>query len=226
MQEIIQYNSLSNQAYDILKRRIIERQLVPNTKLDINEISRQLGVSRMPVVDALARLEGEGLVERRNRVGTFVTALDQAFFDEMFEARLMIEMWAAALIAERMTAADQGTLRTLLSEASLLLQVTTDSSFDYLSSVRYDTEFHLGLIRLCGNSRVIDIYESLNVHAQVARVYSLRALQRAREGQQEHEAILAAFAAGNVEQAQSRQRLHVERSRAGLRVLLDRHGEL
>jgi DNA-binding GntR family transcriptional regulator len=73
---------------------------------------------------------------------------------------------------------------------------------------------------------VIDIYESLNVHGHVARVYSLRALQRALEGQQEHAAILDALAAGNVEQAQERQRVHVERSQLGLRALLDRHGEL
>ena len=226
MQEVIQYSSLSNQVYDILRRRIAERQLAPNAKLDINEIGRQLGVSRMPVVDALARLEGEGLVERRNRVGTFVTPLDNALFDEMFEARLMIEMWATPKIVSRMTASDREAIGSLLKEASLLLHGATDSSFDYLNCVRYDAEFHVGLIRLCGNSRVIDIYESLNQRAQVARVYSLRALPRAQEGQHEHQAIFDAFAAGNVEQAQAAQRHHIERSRTGLSALLDKHGEL
>jgi DNA-binding GntR family transcriptional regulator len=180
----------------------------------------------MPVVDALSRLEGEGLVERRKRVGTFVAPLDQALFDEMFETRLMIEMWAAPLIVAGMQAGDREALVSLLSEAGLLLNGATDNSFDYLTFVRYDAEFHLGLIRLAGNSRVIDIYESLNLHAQVARVYSLRALQRAQEGQREHEAILAAFAVGDVEQARAAQQLHIERSRQGLRALLDRHGEL
>ena len=71
--EPIKYYSLTDQVYDALKRDIIQRTLAANAKLDVNGLALQLGVSRMPVVDALNRLENEGLVEKRNRVGTFVT---------------------------------------------------------------------------------------------------------------------------------------------------------
>src|SRR5689334_13275735 len=98
MQEPIRYDNLSNQVYEILKRQIVNRQHAPNSKLDINQIGKQLGVSRMPVMDAISRLESDGLVERRNRVGTYVTPLDQVSFEEMFETRLMIEMWATPRI--------------------------------------------------------------------------------------------------------------------------------
>ena len=69
----VQYYSLTDQVYHALKRDIVQRKMLPNAKLDVNGLAQELGVSRMPVVDALTRLESEGLVEKRNRVGTFVT---------------------------------------------------------------------------------------------------------------------------------------------------------
>ena len=86
--EPIKYYSLTDQVYDALKRDIIQRTLVANAKLDVNGLALQLGVSRMPVVDALSRLENEGLVEKRNRVGTFVTPVSQRMFIEWFEMLL------------------------------------------------------------------------------------------------------------------------------------------
>lgn len=64
-------SSLSNQAYTILKQRIVERQLKPGAKLDLAAIEAELKVSRMPILAALTRLEHEGLVTIRNRVSTF-----------------------------------------------------------------------------------------------------------------------------------------------------------
>ncbi len=224
--ESVQYFSLSDQAYDILKRNIIERQLAPNTKLDINALGQQLGVSRMPILDALTRLEAEGLVLRRNRVGTYVMPLDKAVFEEIFEARGMVEQWATSPVIAHLQADDIIQLRALLDEAGQLLTNATEETLDYRRFVEYDQRFHLTLIQLCGNTRIIEFYRSLNSHMQIARVYSLRALSRCIEGQTEHEAILEAFAAHNVERARTAQQHHLERSRTGVLALLEEHGVL
>lgn len=92
--ERIEQATLSERTYQALKRHIVERQVMPLEKLDIQELSQQQGVSRMPIIDALTRLEIEGLVQRHNRVGTYVTPLDRATYEEVFAARSMVEQWS------------------------------------------------------------------------------------------------------------------------------------
>jgi DNA-binding GntR family transcriptional regulator len=224
--ESVHYVSLGEQVYSILKRSILERQLSPNSKLDINALGQQLGVSRRPILDALTRLEAEGLVIFRNRVGTFVTPLDKTMFEEIFEARDMIEQWASSRIVANLRGEDVMHLRALLQETGQLLAGVTEQTFDYRRSIELDQQFHLALIHLCGNSRVIEQYSSLNSHMQIVRAYSLRALKRSQEGQVEHEAILEAFTARNVERAQAAQSHHTQRSRIGVLALLDQYGVL
>ena len=218
--------SLSDQAYTIIKQRIVERQLKPGTKLDLAAIEAELQVSRMPILDALTRLEHEGLVTIRNRVGTFVAPLGIMVYEELFEMRIMIEQWVTPTIILHISNHDVAQLRALLDATQQMLNDVTEQTFDYRSFTRCDEEFHLSLIRLCRNSHLINAYTALNMHIHTARVYSLRALTRSREGQAEHEAILAAFAARNVEQARQTQLCHAERSRQGALALLQAHGEL
>ena len=218
--------SLSDQAYAIIKQRIVERQLKPGAKLDLAAIEVELKVSRMPILDALTRLEHDGLVTVRNRVGTFVAPLGITVYEELFEMRIMIEQWVTPKIILHMSNHDVAQLRALLDSTRQMLKDVTEQTFDYHSFTRCDEEFHLRLIRLCRNSHMINAYAAMNMHIHTARVYSLRALARSREGQAEHEAILAAFAARNVEQARQTQLYHAERSRQGALALLQAHGEL
>jgi DNA-binding GntR family transcriptional regulator len=220
----VQYFSLSDQVYTILKRSIVERRLGPNTKLDINGMGQQMGVSRMPILDALTRLEAEGLVTRKNRVGTYVTPIDRHMFEEMFETRDMIEQWTTDKVVANLTEADLDELGKLLDKAGKLLAGVDEQDFDYRQYIEYDERFHVKLIRVSRNTRVIGFYLSLNSHMQIARAYSLRALTRSQEGQHEHEAILEAFAARDVKRARKAQQHHLQRSRSGVLALLEEHG--
>lgn len=112
---------------------------------------------------------------------------------------------------------------TLLQQARLLLINVTEKTFQYHQFMTYDQQFHTGLVQLCKNSHVIQFYASQDSHMQIARFYSLQALERSKEGQVEHEAILAAFADRDVEQARHQQQIHLERSRIGVLALLERH---
>jgi GntR family transcriptional regulator, rspAB operon transcriptional repressor len=221
-----QVTSLSERVYDTLKRQIIERELPPNMKLDNNVIAQQLGVSRMPVVDALTRLKAEGLIISRNRVGTYVTPLDRRMFEEIFEARDMIEQWATPKSITYLRDVDSIDLRRLLEKSRQLLVDVIDETFDYRKFREYDQQFHLALVRLCGNDHIIGLYESLNSHIQVARAYSLRALTRSKEGQSEHEAILRAFTNRDIEQARQAQHFHLQRSLEGILRLLEQRDVL
>jgi DNA-binding GntR family transcriptional regulator len=219
-------SNLSDRTYETLKRRIIERQIKPGVKLDLPALEEEFQVSRMPILDALTRLEHEGLVLVRNRVGTFVAPLSANLYEDIFEMRIMIEQWITPKIILHISNHDVAQLRALLDSTGQMLDNVTEQDFDYRSFMRCDEEFHLNLIRLSRNAHIIQSYATMNVHIQTARAYSLRALARSREGQAEHEAILEAFAARNVEQARLTQLHHAERSRQGILTLLQTHGEL
>lgn len=217
---------LTAQVYKILWQEIVRRNLKPNEKLDINKLAEEMSVSRTPVMEALARLEKDGLVQRRNRVGTFVTPFYKDAFIASFQARDMVEQYVTPLSIENLMPTHIKPLeKTLAASAKLLINVD-DENFDYASYTQYDQDFHLTLVKLSGNSQVIEFYRSLNSHMQIARAYSRRALSRAAEGLEEHRQILQAFMNKDVEQARSLQRLHLERSREGVLKIIDEHGFL
>lgn len=223
---IVQQLNLSQQIYNILKQKITERHLPPNTKLDINALAAEMKVSRTPVVEALTRLATERLVIRRNRVGTFVAPLDHTLFEEIFEARQMIEQWALDKAMTRITSEEIEALRQVLLASAALLVGVTDETFDYLKYTEYDVEFHLRLVQAGNNQRISEFYASLNSHLHIARTYSLRALQRSIEGQLEHEMILNAYASGDRAAAEQAQRAHMQKSHEQVLLLLAEHDYL
>jgi len=218
--------TLTDQVHEILKRQIVQRHLVPGSKLDVGDLANRLGTSRMPVVDALNRLEMEGLVERRDRVGTFVTPFSPVDFDDLYAARLMVEQWAMEPIIASITPADIDKLRGILNASKALLKDVNDQTFDYRRFLELDQDFHVNLMSLCSNRRILDWYRSLNAHIQVGRVYSLRALKRCKGAQKEHEAILAALEARDAQGARDAVKDHLTLSQNGILGIINARGDL
>jgi DNA-binding GntR family transcriptional regulator len=215
--ERIQQASLTDQVYDILKRRIIGRDIQSNEKLDVNGLASQLGVSRMPVVDALTRLEGEGLVERRNRVGTFVAPVDERTFQEWFEMRAMIEDWAAPRIAQRTTADEVRRIQGLLDEGRAVLRRSRADAFDFYKFIEtYDTGFHIALLNIAGNSLVIETFSTIHSHARIGRSFVPPAgqLTASEKSQADHEMILKAVASRKATAIAAAMRDHRESSQS------------
>lgn len=211
--ERVQYYSLTDQVYDSIKSGILQGKIRAQEKLDINQLAHLLGVSRMPVVDALTRLETEGLVERRNRVGTFVRPISQRAFIELFDARGMIEDWATPHIIEHASASDFAALQTLLDEAKQQLCQADPNHFDFPRfNESYDMGFHLGLVRLAGNGYIAESYVQLNGRIRIGRSFVPMPATRSAMAQTSHEQILQAFQQRDLEAALKEQRNHRLRS--------------
>jgi DNA-binding GntR family transcriptional regulator len=209
----IQYFSLTDQVYDALKRDIIRRKIAANAKLDVNGLAMQLGVSRMPVVDALTRLESDGFVEKRNRVGTFVVPVSPTVFREWFDARGMIEDWAAPRIVERASNADLAALESMLVLARSVLQKSNARAFDFGHfNEQYDFGFHQGLIKLAGNGTVAETYAALHIRTRIGRSFVDAPVKREGDAQNAHEMILKAFKTRNVAKTIKLQKIHREDS--------------
>ena len=113
-------NSLSEDAYLSIRDEILRGQLRPGTPLSRRRLARELGMSVLPVTDALRRLEDDGLVETRARAGTRVRVPSANDIRELYELREALETQAARLFAARATPAQRLELRRLAEQVDVL----------------------------------------------------------------------------------------------------------
>src|SRR5438874_10136075 len=112
--------SLSDRAYAAIREEILRGQLRPGTPLSRRRLARELGMSVLPVTDALRRLEVDGLVESRARAGTRVRVPTDHDIHALYELREALETQAARLFVQRATPAERQALRTLAARVDAL----------------------------------------------------------------------------------------------------------
>ena len=122
---------LAEQAYELLKAAILEGRLPPGTPLSRRRLAEELGMSPVPVGDAVARLEGEGLVESKPRAGTRVRIATTEEIHGNYVLREALETHSARLFAESAEARFQ---KRLLSAASKL-----DAAYSALARSKHYT---------------------------------------------------------------------------------------
>jgi DNA-binding GntR family transcriptional regulator len=184
--------ALTEQTYQVLKDRILRRQLQPGERISVDDIAQRLGVSRTPVTDGLKRLAVEGLVEIVPRRGTFVSTLTAKDVAELFDVRAVIEQHAAQSVL-REGKADEF-LRRIEQPMDHMRQATASGDYrDYPAFMDGDRDFHLALVDLAENSRLSRVYAELNVHIQVSRAHYLSTVEDSVQALREHDAIIGAF---------------------------------
>jgi len=112
--------TLSEKAYLAIREAILRGRLRPGTPLSRRRLARELGMSVVPVTDALQRLADTGLVEIRARAGTRVRVPSQADVRELYELREALESQSARLFAERATPRQRLELRRLARKLDAL----------------------------------------------------------------------------------------------------------
>lgn len=98
--------SAEDAVTDALRSAIRNGELAPGSRLAQAELAEQLGVSRIPLRDALRRLEVEALVRIDGRKGAFVTALDPDEVAEIYEMRILLEQTCVRRALEHLQAED------------------------------------------------------------------------------------------------------------------------
>ena len=112
--------SLADSAYLAIRNEILRGQIRPGTPLSRRRLASELGMSVVPVTDALRRLQGEGLVETRPRAGTRVRVPSQEDVRELYELREALETQSARLFAERASSAQRLELTRLAEHLDVL----------------------------------------------------------------------------------------------------------
>ncbi|WP_028267759.1 GntR family transcriptional regulator [Arthrobacter sp. MA-N2] len=185
--------SKSEQAYAAVKARIVEGTYTPGYRLVLAKIAEDLGVSVVPVREAIRRLEAEGLVKFERNVGATVSGIDPTEYLYTMQTLSIVEGAATALSAPLIGAADIARARAVNAQMRDCLE-----HFDPVRFTALNQDFHSVLFEHCPNPHILDL-----VHRGWNRLASIRASTfrfvpgRAQESVQEHEALLQLIESGS-----------------------------
>ena len=181
--------TLSEQIFTIIRERIISGDLPEEQPIRQDALANELGVSKIPLREALARLEQEGLLTSQANRGFFVRSLGASEAEEIYELRLAIEPDAAARAARVATTADQDAAREALTALDVAAR-------DALHEVAHrNRAFHLALVRPLGAALTFQLIERLQVLAERYVVQHLKPAGREDRAHEEHHALLDAWLA-------------------------------
>jgi DNA-binding GntR family transcriptional regulator len=206
--------SLTKVVSDRIRGRILDGTLRPGERLVEDRLSAELGVSRVPVREALLGLSREGLVRLEPRRGASVAEVTPRIVDELVEVRALLEGLNARLAARRHDPKIVALLRDTLERGDAAART---GSAEELS--RLNAEFHERLTEASRNSVLADTMRSLRERTSLA--FALNSRTRAREDWQEHAGILAAVIEGDEELAALLATRHVHNAAAALAKATD-----
>jgi DNA-binding GntR family transcriptional regulator len=149
----------SELAYDELLERIVTLRLPPGALVNEQAMANELGLGRMPVREAIARLATDRFITVLPRRGAVVSPIGLDEVLNMFEAREAIECGVAYIVAKRASAEDLGTLRELVKAAD-----GAREGADHEAFLRDDHAVHAFLVHMVRNSLLQDAADRLLLH--------------------------------------------------------------
>ena len=159
----------------LLRQAILDGALEGGSVLRQGEMAKKFGVSRIPVREALLKLEGEGLVETQPRRGVVVTVLSAEDFEEILEMRFALESLALELAAPRFTPDDLRDALKLVTDAEATMRASADPDSREEFESRWGNMnwvFHRHLYAVAKRPRLLSSIE--NLHQLFARHLRMR----------------------------------------------------
>jgi DNA-binding GntR family transcriptional regulator len=204
----IRRTNLREEALAVLRAAILGGDLAPGSIHSAVSLAERLGVSPTPVREAMLDLVKSGLVEVLPNRGFRVTVIDDRDMDEIYELRTMLEVPALALVIERSSELDLRALRSPLAELE-----AAAADRDVRAFLVADRTFHLDLLALAGNRRLVGIVAELRDQTRIIGLQSLAAAGALAASAAEHRPILEAVQARDAAAAQRLMVLHLEHTR-------------
>ncbi len=198
--------SLKDKTYEALKDAISSMNIYEHTqepRLDERQLAHDLGVSRTPIREAIARLEQEGLVRIAPRRGVFVVRKSKAEIIEMITVWAALESMAARLVT---TTADDCEIAGLRRMFATYDGDRVEAHIDEYSETNID--FHQALLRLSRSALLNELCENLFIHMRSIRMRTISEDDRASRSIIDHMAIIEALEARDTDLAERLVRQH------------------
>lgn len=162
----IKHKPLGELIADEMKRQIWNKELKFGERLLETDLAEKFDVSRSTIREALRILEIEELVISKARKGTYITEFTSQDLEEITELRMIIEVRAFIEALPNLTKKDEQALEKIVEE---MKEVANEGNWNKLFDL--DMYFHGYVVNLCGNSRIIKIYDSLQVQIRTVLMY-------------------------------------------------------
>lgn len=186
----ISSTTVREQVYEQLRSLVIQGHYAQDYRFDLNQLSKDLGVSRTPLGAAIQQLKNEGLLIVKPRSGTFLNLLDEKDVREAFELRKILEVGATSLVLDKITAAEVAKISTLNDEMKRILE-KGDYQQNLGDFISLDKQMHELFINSSQHKLLIDTYGRINTLLLVSRVRHDFKLEDSWQTLKEHEAIVS-----------------------------------
>lgn len=204
---------LKNNAYRLLKERIIAGELAGGDFLTERELAESLGMSKTPIRFALERLELEGFVRVSPQRGIVVREPAVGEIADQFEIRMALESFAVRQMAGNLSEEQIEQV-----EANLHKQKEAADAGDVSGAVELDTEFHMLFCNFLGNGEICRVMSHLRdrISVVIRRVFSESDPTRLFDSHDEHRGIARAAISGKADLAVKRLEKHFEYGKQSL----------
>lgn len=162
----LKVESLTDQAYDVLKSKIISKEFPPGMRLVDSQIAKEYGISRTPLRDAIRKLYEEGLVTSNGGRGYCVFQPTRKDIEEIFEIRLIIDR---AVVTKLIKEILPGNAEAVESIRRVYKELEGQKGFSGEHFVKSDEDFHDLLISMMGNSRLSNYYDEIRSQTRAFR---------------------------------------------------------
>jgi DNA-binding GntR family transcriptional regulator len=216
---VIVVRTLSERVFEIVREQIVSGKLPEDTPLRQDALASELGVSKIPLREALARLEQEGLLKSHANRGYFVQPMSAEQVDEIFALRLAIEPRAAAFAARRATDED----RARATKAYDDLETAANSNLADVAMRNRD--FHTALVRAGGKLLTTQLVERLAILAERYVIAHLQPAGRDARAHLEHRGLIDAWLDRDGPQVEKRLKAHIQGTLTDLREQFEADAE-
>jgi len=210
--QILQANSLPSLVQAEIEQMILGGDLAPGQRINEAALAERFRTSRGPVREALRALEECGLVRAERNRGVFVREVSVTEADEVYDLREVLDEHVGRRLAERISAEQLATLRTLLADMDAATAAQNLKQYHKLN-----LEFHESLVDFVGNSHLSATYRRLTKELLLFRLHGLKEGGGFAVSNAEHKTIVEAIASRDPARAGRALRAHAIDSRARMR---------
>ncbi|GAB4069053.1 GntR family transcriptional regulator [Ancylobacter sonchi] len=195
--------SLTDQIVTELRHQIITGQLAEGAPLRQEKLATELGVSRVPLREAIRQLEAEGLVVSELHKGTVVTSLSLEEIEELFEIRVRMETWLFEAAIPHMTEEDFVLAETVTDEAMASGSVENWGELNW--------RFHEALYRPSGHLIALRLLRTVHDNANRYVNLQIAVAEDVERELQDHRALIAFARLGDIRRGGDTLRAHIQR---------------
>lgn len=200
--------NLRQQAAEVIRASILGGELEPGEIYSAPTLAERLGVSATPIREAMLDLASEGLVEPVRNRGFRVLVVDDDDLDEISELRHLLEVPAMGMVVSR--ASDPELMPLFEKVAAIERAAATPDVAGFLLA---DRDFHLSLLRLAGNERLVRLVGQLRAQTRLFGIKGLAESGQLMASALEHRPILEAVCRRDAAAAQALMSRHLDHTR-------------